>query len=105
MENQIVKSEKEKSIGTRIRECYFVGCKKSQKSDKYFELDLVFTTESRKNYNNGYSVLKTWPKIEAMPNVVIPFMAKVQAEFLDVPEGEKPVFLRIANLSEFEKKE
>ena len=103
MENkEIVISEREKELGSHVSKVIFIGCKKSEKSDNYYELDLVQSTPYRKKYNNGYSMLHLYPKKDSMPKVLIPLGAEVDAVFLNVPEGQKPVLLRFEGLERFD---
>ena len=102
MENEnLVISEREKELGSHIVKVTFIGCKNVQKSDVYGEMDLVQKTPYRDKYNNGYTTLKLYPKKDKMPKVFIPFGSEVDAVFLNVPEGEKPVFLRLQGLERF----
>ena len=94
-ESEIVRTEREQENGTHISECYFVGCKRNLRTDQYITVHLLQKMANRDKYNSAYNLMELYPSKDKAPKVVIPFMAKCEVEFLNVGEGEKPVFLRV----------
>lgn len=105
-EKKVYVHPREEELGTLIVPVKFIGCQvKTGTNNKIFKVHMVQTTKHRENHNSGYSFLEAEVFASARPDVFIPFGAEIDAVFLNVPMGQKPVFIRFDNLEKFAPKE
>ena len=94
---------REDELGTVTHKLKFIGCQvKPDTNNRIFKVHMVQTTPYRETHNSGYSLIEAEVYASNRPDVCIPFGAEVDAVFLNVPLGQKPVFVRFEGLEKFE---
>lgn len=106
VEKTVYTHPREEELGTLTVPVKFIGCQvKPDTNNRVFKVHMVQLTKYRENHNSGYSLLEAEVYASARPDVFIPFGAEVNAVYLNVPMGQKPVFIRFENLDKFLPKE
>ena len=105
-QNQIEKTvfvhPREEELGTLTYKVKFIGCQvKPETNNRIFKVHMVQLTKYRESHNSGYSLLEAEVYASNRPDVYIPFGAEVDAVYLNVPLGQKPVFIRFDGLDKF----
>ncbi len=110
MEEKVVKtreiSEREKELGSHITKVRFLGSQVVTGTfGNSYNVFLMQLTPYRESHNSGFSMLEHRLSKDLIPDVFIPFGAEVDAVYLNVPEGQKPILLGFENLEQFRKTE
>ncbi len=106
VKKEIVISEREKELGSHITKVRFLGAQVVPNTfNRYYRVFVIQLTQYRDTHNSGFSMLEHQIPKDAVPDVFIPFGSEVDAVYLNVPEGQKPVFLRFEGLEKFRKLE
>lgn len=103
VEKTVYTHPREDELGTLTYKVRFLGCQvKPDTNNRIFKVHMVQLTKYRESHNSGYSLLEAEVYASNRPDVFIPFGTEVDAVFLNVPLGQKPVFIRFDGLEKFE---
>jgi len=107
-EKEVVKTrvigDREKELGSHITKVRFLGNQVVQGTfNKYYNVFLMQLTPYRDSHNSGFSMLEHKVSKDLIPDVFIPFGDEVDAVYLNVPEGQKPILLGFENLDKYRK--